>query len=122
MISVGLECFPIYEYVIKPILYAPNLDHLKQAHERIFQTIRIAQPTLPILILSRLKYTLTPLEIERCSIIRAIYKNALAQGDQNVYFLDGKQLMALVEDNGAVDDTHPNDWFFTELQTPQVRL
>ena len=94
---------------------APNLEHLQQTHERMFQTIRGAQPQLPILILSRPKYTLTAQEEDRRSLIRATYENAVAQGDNNVYFLDGKQLMALAEDNGTVDDAHPNDWGFMSM-------
>ena len=37
------------------------------------------------------------------------------QGDQNVYFLDGPKLMALVKDDGTVDGIHPTNSGFLSM-------
>ena len=46
-------------------------------------------------------------------IIRATYENAKANGDENVYFLDGSTLIPEDINNEAkVDGTHPTDLGF----------
>ena len=95
----------IYDYDYN----APSCARLEMSHERMFKIIREANPTLPIVIMSRPKYYLTEDEKRRLDIIKATYDNALKGGDKNVYLLDGPALMALAEDNGTVDGIHPND-------------
>ena len=42
--------------------------------------------------------------------MRKTYKNAIARGDKNVYFIDGKTLFGKRDrDLCTVDATHPND-------------
>lgn len=94
---------------------APHLAHLEATHEAMFQMIREAHPDLPIVILSRPKFTLTGEEQARRSIIRRTYENALARGDRQVYFLDGPALMALAKDEGTVDGCHPTDFGFYSM-------
>ena len=94
---------------------APDADHLEATHERMFRTIREKQPNLPIVILARPKYTLTAAEQERLAIIKATYTRAIASGDKDVYFLDGPSLMAMAEEEGTVDGTHPNDLGFASM-------
>lgn len=97
---------------------APTPEHLKNTHEAMFKTIRNANPTLPIIMLSRPKYTLTQEEEERLAIIRTTYENALASGDENVYFIDGKTLMQYAKNEGTVDGCHPTDFgFYSMAQT-----
>lgn len=97
---------------------APSLEHLKNTHEPMFKTVRNANPTLPIIMLSRPKYTLTEEEKERVAIIRQTYENALANGDQNVYFIEGKTLMQYAKNEGTVDGCHPTDFgFYSMAQT-----
>jgi hypothetical protein len=36
-------------------------------------------------------------------------------GDKNVYFVSGKELMALCGDEGTVDGTHPTDLGFYSM-------
>ena len=94
---------------------APDLAHLEATHERMFKTIREANPDLPILILSRPKYRLSQVEIQRLAIIRKTYENALAAGDARVWFVEGPALMAMAENEGTVDGTHPNDLGFASM-------
>ena len=94
---------------------APTTEHLKETHEKMFKTIRESNPDLPVVMMSRPKYSLTEEEEERFSIIEKTYLNALSNGDKNVYFLNGKQLMALCGNDGNVDGCHPNDLGFYRM-------
>lgn len=94
---------------------APTLEHLKATHEKLFQAVRKTHPTLPVIILPRPKYYLSSEEKERARIVRATYDNALAAGDENVYYIDGPTLMAECRDNGLVDRNHPTDLGFYSM-------
>ena len=94
---------------------APTTEHLKETHENMFEIIRKANPELPVVILSRPKFTLNDEENERLEIIRATYQNAMGSGDKNVYLIDGKTLMNLAGDDGTVDGCHPNDLGFMSM-------
>lgn len=94
---------------------SPSVEYLKNTHERMFKTIRSENPNLPIIIMSRPKATLSEQEIERFHIIETTYKNALAAGDKNVYFIAGKTLMELCGDEGTVDGCHPTDFGFASI-------
>lgn len=95
---------------------APSVEHLSSTHEKMFKAVRDAHPDLPVIILSRPKFTFwTEDEIKRVEIIRKTYENALASGDKNVYFLSGKELMIYAGNDGLVDNCHPNDLGFYSM-------
>lgn len=94
---------------------APSTEHLRATHQKMFQAIRSAQPNLPILIMTRPKYYLTQEEKIRHEIIYNTYMTAKEQGDKNVYFLSGQQLMKIALDNGTVDNCHPTDSGFFSM-------
>ena len=94
---------------------APSIEHLEATHEKMFKRVRSAFPNLPIILMSRPKYTLTPDERTRLKIIKHTYENALANGDENVYFIDGRTLMSLCKDEGTVDNCHPTDLGFFSM-------
>lgn len=94
---------------------APTPAHLAKTHERLFRTVRTANPELPVIMLSRPKYRLTADEEERRAIVQKTCESALAAGDKNVYFLDGPALMATAKDDGTVDGCHPNDLGFYSM-------
>lgn len=94
---------------------APNVEHLQATHEKMFCAVRETQPDLPIIIMSRPKYYLNDEEKKRLEIIRMTYENAVAAGDNNVYFIDGPTLMAEIKDNGLVDIHHPTDSGFVSM-------
>ena len=54
-------------------------------------------------------------EEERVAIIRTTYENALANGDKNVYFIEGKTLMQYAKNEGTVDGCHPTDFGFYSM-------
>lgn len=51
-------------------------------------------------------------EKTRLEIIKRTYENAIAKGDKNVYFIDGKALMKNTDNDCTVDGCHPNDLGF----------
>lgn len=94
---------------------APNADYLEATHEKMFKTVRAANPDLPIICMSRPRFRLVGEDPRRRSIVETTYKNALAAGDKNVYFLDGKALSALCGCDGMVEGTHPTDFGFASM-------
>jgi len=93
---------------------APTAEHLQQTHERMYLTIRQAHPHIPIIMMSRPKRYLTPVEEKRRDIVEETYRKAKQRGE-NVYFLSGQALMADAGDNGNVDGTHPTDFGFASM-------
>jgi len=94
---------------------APNVEHLANTHEAMFRAIREAKPELPIIIMPRPKFYIDKVEEERLAIIKATYRNAVASGDKNVYFILGRELMAMAGNEGTVDNCHPNDLGFASM-------
>ncbi len=94
---------------------APTIEYLNETHERMFKFIRKENPNLPIILLSRPKFTLTEDEEIRLGIIKTTYHNALEGGDKNVYLIDGRTLMKMAENEGTVDNCHPNDLGFMSM-------
>ena len=94
---------------------APTVEHLRSTHEKMFKAIRSENPNIPIIMMSRPKAILTDVEKYRRKIVETTYQNAVAKGDQNVYFLDGPALMKLCGNEGSVDNCHPNDYGFVSM-------
>ena len=94
---------------------APTVEHLRNTHQKMFRIVRQAQPEKPIVIMARPQYKLMPEEKERLAIIQNTYNTALAQGDRNVYLLDGPALMKYAKNDGTVDNCHPNDLGFYSM-------
>ena len=95
---------------------APSVEHLEATHEPFFKLIREKNPDLPVIFMSRPKYYLTEVEIERKNIIEKTYNNAVNNGDENVYFIDGTTLMNdEICENGTVDGCHPTDLGFFSM-------
>lgn len=91
---------------------APTPEYLDETHENFFKIVRSAHPELPILMISRPVYYPTPEEIVRRDIVKKTYENAVANGDRNVYFIDGTTLLEECKNNGTVDGIHPTDYGF----------
>ncbi len=91
---------------------APTIEYLKETHPKMFRKIRGKHPDLPIIIMTSPRYFQPPQRGNWCDIVKKTYENAKAAGDKNVYFLDGKDLMALCKNEGTIDKTHPNDLGF----------
>ena len=92
-------------------------DHLRQTHPALYRTVRQAQPTLPIVLISAPTVLLDPAGFsQRRAIVRATYDTAVAEGDRNVYYIDGGELFAgECWDSCTVDGVHPNDLGFYRM-------
>ena len=100
---------------------APDVEHMAATHQKMFQTVRAAHPELPIVMLSRPVYKPNSEEKQRLEIIKKTYTDALAAGDRNVYFIDGKTLMQYAKNDGTVDGCHPNDLGFYSMAKVLLR-
>lgn len=96
--------------------YDHNADFpqdLQQTHERFFQIVRKAHPTVPIIMLTRPQPYLNKDEKLRKKIVKTTYLNALNSGDNNVYFIPGDKFFPdIVKNMALVDNCHPNDCGF----------
>ena len=103
---------------------APTSEYLKATHEKMFLAVREANPSLPIIMMSRPlhKHNRTIDDEERMKIIKQTYENAKDRGDRNVYFLDGDDLTELCGNEGTVDNCHPTDFGFASMADALIRL
>lgn len=103
---------------------APTLEHLRATHEKMFLAVREANPTLPIIMMSRPlhKCNRTNDDEQRMKIVKRTYENAKARGDRNVYFLNGDDLTKLCGNEGTVDNCHPTDFGFASMADALIRL
>ncbi|MBQ4559255.1 MAG: hypothetical protein IJA54_02870 [Tyzzerella sp.] len=108
--GLKMSCF-VYDYDHN----APSVEHLKNTHEKMFKRIRRNNPNIPIVIMSRPKFDLTEDEMLRLDVIKTTYKNAVENGDKNVYLIEGRTLMEMAGDEGTVDNCHPNDFGFASM-------
>lgn len=92
---------------------APTPEHLEATHFAFFSVIREKNPLLPVLLLSRPQPNPDSEELLRRDIVKQTWKKAVESGDNNVYFIDGTQMLgAFGGDSGTVDNCHPNDLGF----------
>ena len=96
---------------------APNPEYLAATHKTMFDVIRRAQPSLPIVIASRIPRPRFETDTQkRFEIIKQTYDAAKADGDENVYFIEGRKIFdGICGDSGTVDGVHPNDWGFSAM-------
>ncbi|MBQ9545418.1 MAG: SGNH/GDSL hydrolase family protein [Clostridia bacterium] len=105
--SLDMDVF-VYDYDHN----APSPAHLAQTHERGYRIIREKHPDVPIVILSKPDWTFYEIDCtERRNVIMRTYSKAIAEGDTNVFFVDGRSHFAACRDRYActVDGCHPND-------------
>lgn len=105
--SRDLACFVMdYDY------NAPSHEHLAETHEKFFQLVREKNPELPIVIVTHPTFNPEPNDFDekRFDIVKKTYKNAKANGDKNVYFVDSSDFFPKeMRDLYTVDNLHPND-------------
>lgn len=96
---------------------AKTKEELAATHQRFFQQIRKANPSLPVIMLSKPDFAKDPEDsAARREIIRNTYEQAKAEGDENVWFVDGELLFgSLMPDSCTVDGIHPNDLGFMRM-------
>ncbi|MBQ3151440.1 MAG: hypothetical protein IJB86_09380 [Clostridia bacterium] len=95
---------------------APSAEFLKNTHEPFFKMMRKFKPTLPIVMMTAPNYEHMSEADERRAIIKATYDNAVKSGDNNVYFIDGKDFFGDTDrEMCTVDGCHPNDLGFYRM-------
>lgn len=108
--GLKMSCF-VYDYDYN----APTVEHLESTHEKMFKRIRQSHPDIPIVILTRPKFYLTNNDEMRVEVIKKTYNNAIANGDENVYLIEGRKLMEFAGNEGTVDGIHPTDFGFMSM-------
>jgi hypothetical protein len=102
---------------------APDVEHLRKTHEPFFKRIREKKPDLPIIMMTRPYANYGPDEQARKEVVYQTYQNAIKNGDENVYFIDGSTLIPEDINNDAkVDGSHPTDlgFYFMSLGIGKV--
>lgn len=96
---------------------APDAEHLKKTHFRLYEAIRKTHPDIPYLMLSRYDFNSHYEEnIARRDVIYETYRRARAAGDRNVIYIDGASVFrGQYQEMCTVDGTHPNDLGFALL-------
>lgn len=94
---------------------APSPEHLEKTHSYVFNTIRKTHPDIPVIMISRPDYhnILKKDTEKRYNIIKDTFDTAVANGDKNVYLIDGRTFLKDFPDaEGSVDGCHPTDLGF----------
>ena len=91
---------------------APNPEHLEATHYPFYKIIRDKNPTLPIVLISAPCRKRTENNKARRAIIKATYDRARAEGDENIYFVNGAELLPFDDNEFTVDSVHPTDLGF----------
>ena len=96
---------------------APNVTHLRNTCQRMYDRIREKNPTIPYVMISRPDYFPNEKDsIQRRQVIVDAYHYAIGKGDQNVYYIDGASIFrGPFEDCCTVDGCHPNDLGFSKM-------
>ena len=110
--SLDMSCF-VYDYDYN----TPNAVYLEKTHYAGYRRVRNAHPDTPIIIMSAPNYDKLNSDMhKRRDVIAATYDCAVAEGDKNVYFVDGKKYFSAFNADGcSVDGTHPNDLGFYRM-------
>ena len=95
---------------------APSVEHLENTHYPFYKRIREKNPNIPIIMMSRPNFGYWPDDGDRRAVVKSTYEKAKAEGDNNVYFIDG-ELFFGTEDREActIDTVHPNDLGFYRM-------
>ncbi len=93
---------------------APNAEYLKSTHEKLYRAVRKAHPDIPYIMLSRPDFDRwREGSMDRRDVVMTTFHNARADGDKNVYYIDGEMLFSGPwRDMCTVDGCHPTDLGF----------
>ena len=111
-----LKDLPMSVFVSDYDYNAPNPEYLRGTHYKMYRAIRDNNPNLPYVMISKPNHYGSPSDYERREVIMESYLRARAEGDTNVYFIDGASFFAGDEfDAHMVDGCHPNDLGFYKM-------
>lgn len=95
---------------------APTVEHLQATHYRLYEKIRAAHPQIPYIMISKCDIDSNPTNLQRRMVIMESYQKAIANGDKNVYFIDGASVYrGKYQTMCTTDNIHPNDLGFALL-------
>ena len=104
--SLPMSAF-IYDYDYN----SPTYETLVETHEKMLRKVRAAHPDIPIIAASIPTTFITDEITARRELIRGNCEKLIAEGDKNIYFISGQELMSCGME-GTVDRCHPNDLGF----------
>ncbi len=89
---------------------APTVEHLKNTHYKGYKKIREKHQSIPILMLSRPKFYLNGDDLARLEVIEESYQKGIAEGDKNLYFIKGSDMITKdICEEALIDHCHPTD-------------
>ena len=92
---------------------APSAQHLRDTHKKLVDAVRATHPDLPIICMPRPE---SGEGDERRDIVKKTVDDRIAEGDENIWFIDGTELFAGPRaDNCTVDGSHPTDLGFFRM-------
>lgn len=94
-----------------------STEYLWRTHLPLYRTVRKGHPDIPIIFISAPTVIKEPENFAgRRAAVRATYDTAIAEGDKNVYYIDGAELFeGECWDSCTVDGVHPNDFGFYRM-------
>ena len=100
----------------------PSYEHLEQTHYAGYKLFREKQPDTPVIMASRVDYYHGDVAMNEKTraLIEANYERAKAEGDKNVYFVDGSKIYPddmVLRDDCTSDNCHPNDMGYSLMAT-----
>lgn len=95
---------------------APDSNHLRATHYKLYETFRKAQPDTPIIFVTKPDFHPGTDDEKRREVVIDTYERAKASGDSSVYFVDGAHIFdGDFSDSCTVDGCHPNDLGFFRM-------
>ena len=94
---------------------APDAEYLKETHYKLYETFRKKQPKTPVIFISKPDMEHDFHFSDRFSEIKSTYERAKANGDKNVYLINGKDFFSDDRDSCTVDGCHPNTFGFFKM-------
>ena len=107
---------PMSIFVMDYDYNAPTPEELSKTHLPFYKIIREKNPDLPIVLISRLNVGILDGSEKFREVVKATYESAKANGDNNVYYVDGSSLIAGEDKIFYLNDNiHPNDMGFYKI-------
>lgn len=109
-------------YVLDFHVNLPTYTELAEVYSPFYRRLRQKKPNTPILLLSPLGMSCEWFNRSKMEtyegmrlVIKGIYEDAIREGDQHVYWLDGSEIIDKGEDGMFVDGLHPGDHGFYRI-------
>ena len=122
VLAEHIATLPMSVFVYAYGYNAPSKEHYESTYYPFYKIIREKNPDLPIIMMSspfcpdvKINEAARKMLNKREVVIES-YKKAVAEGDENLYFIDGLTLLGDSEsDEATVDGTHPTDLGFYNM-------